>query len=76
MLLEEDDELEDEVEIDELEDDEELLDEEVVITWYDNEKMSNKYVDLQTSKDIRERAKPFLKWLHEAEEDTGNLENH
>ncbi|KAJ3044505.1 hypothetical protein HDV00_001932 [Rhizophlyctis rosea] len=47
--------------------DEDLVEEETLLVW--GEKASKKYVDRKVSKEIREKATPFLNWLKEAEED-------
>ncbi|KAJ3056961.1 hypothetical protein HK097_002339 [Rhizophlyctis rosea] len=47
--------------------DEDLVEEEVMLAW--GEKASKKYVDRKVSKEIREKAQPFLNWLKEAEEE-------
>ncbi|KAI9011301.1 domain found in IF2B/IF5-domain-containing protein, partial [Gaertneriomyces semiglobifer] len=47
--------------------DEDLIDEEVFIAW--GEKASKKFVDRKISKEIREKAEPFLNWLKEADEE-------
>ncbi|KAL8854954.1 MAG: hypothetical protein Q9221_000150 [Calogaya cf. arnoldii] len=43
-----------------------LVSEEVLKTW---NKASKKYVDISTSKKVRQAAKPFLEWLENAESD-------
>lgn len=54
--------------------DEDILDEEVLCEWH--EKPSKKYVTKEISKAIREKARPFIKWLKEAEvEDDSDEEN-
>lgn len=50
-----------------------LITEEVVGKW--GAKPSKKYVDKDTSKKIREAAKPFLTWLAEAESDDDDEES-
>ncbi|KAL8945761.1 MAG: hypothetical protein Q9222_007742 [Ikaeria aurantiellina] len=45
---------------------EDLVSEEVLKTW---NKASKKYVDINTSKKVRQAAKPFLEWLENAESD-------
>ncbi|KAI4200890.1 MAG: hypothetical protein LQ348_001707 [Seirophora lacunosa] len=45
---------------------EDLLSEDVLKTW---NKASKKYVDIATSKKVRQSAKPFLEWLETAESD-------
>ncbi|CAN3372467.1 hypothetical protein DIURU_005037 [Diutina rugosa] len=47
--------------------DKELLSEETIIQW--GSKVSKKYVPKETSKKVRKAAKPFVKWLQEAEEE-------
>ncbi|ABN66833.1 predicted protein [Scheffersomyces stipitis CBS 6054] len=46
----------------------ELLGEEVLISW--GSKVSKKYVPKDVSKKVRKAAKPFVKWLQEAEEES------
>ncbi|KAI8815868.1 domain found in IF2B/IF5-domain-containing protein [Fimicolochytrium jonesii] len=48
--------------------DEDLVDEEVFLAW--GEKPSKKFVERKISKEIRERAAPFLAWLKEADEES------
>lgn len=43
-----------------------LVSEDVLKTW---NKASKKYVDIGTSKKVRQAAKPFLEWLENAESD-------
>lgn len=45
---------------------EDLVSEDVLKTW---NKASKKYVDIATSKKVRQAAKPFLEWLENAESD-------
>ncbi|TPX62406.1 hypothetical protein PhCBS80983_g00431 [Powellomyces hirtus] len=52
--------------------DEDLVDEEVFIAWGD--KPSKKFVDRKISKEIREKAEPFLAWLKEADEEDSEEE--
>jgi translation initiation factor 5 len=47
--------------------DEDLIEEDVFLAWGD--KASKKYVDRKVSKQIREKAEPFLEWLRNADED-------
>lgn len=47
--------------------DSDILPEETLEAWCS--KASKKYVDLSVSRDVRKNAKPFLKWLEEAEEE-------
>ncbi|ODQ80535.1 hypothetical protein BABINDRAFT_160806 [Babjeviella inositovora NRRL Y-12698] len=46
----------------------ELIEEDVIQNW--GTKVSKKYVAKDISKKVRKAAKPFLKWLEEAEEDS------
>lgn len=48
--------------------DKELISEEVIISW--GTKVSKKYVPKDVSKKVRKAAKPFIKWLQEAEEES------
>ncbi|ORX98981.1 translation initiation factor [Basidiobolus meristosporus CBS 931.73] len=52
--------------------DEDLVDEEIFIKW--GSKASKKYVDKETSKNIRKKAEPFITWLAEAEEEDSDEE--
>lgn len=47
-----------------------ILDEEVVTQWGTH--VSKKYVDKETSKKVRKASEPFLKWLQEAEDESGD----
>lgn len=47
--------------------DEDLVSEDVIRDWGSH--VSKKYVDKETSRNIRKAARPFLKWLDEADED-------
>lgn len=44
-----------------------VLEEEVLLDW--SKKISKKYVSKEMAQEIHERAKPFIKWLQEAEEE-------
>lgn len=44
-----------------------LVTEEVIRTW--GSKAGKKYVDIETSRKVRQSAEGFLKWLDEAESD-------
>jgi translation initiation factor 5 len=44
------------------------LEEKALLEW--GEKASKKYVSKEVSQQIRDKAKPFLKWLQEAEEES------
>lgn len=48
--------------------DEDLVSEEVIRDWGSH--VSKKYVDKETSRKIRKMARPFLKWLDEADEES------
>lgn len=52
--------------------DKELLSEETIIQW--GSKVSKKYVSKDVSKKVRRAAKPFVKWLKEAEEEDSDEE--
>ncbi|KAG8188549.1 hypothetical protein JTE90_007157 [Oedothorax gibbosus] len=47
--------------------DADILEEEILIEW--SQKVSKKYVTKEVAQDIHEKAKPFIKWLQEAEEE-------
>ncbi|KAG0418479.1 hypothetical protein HPB47_004827 [Ixodes persulcatus] len=47
--------------------DSDVLEEEVLLDW--SKKVSKKYVSKEVAQEIHERAKPFIKWLQEAEEE-------
>lgn len=47
--------------------DTDILEEEVLIDW--SQKVSKKYVSKEVAQEIHEKAKPFIKWLQEAEEE-------
>ncbi|KAF7583273.1 Eukaryotic translation initiation factor 5 [Clavispora lusitaniae] len=48
--------------------DKDLISEEVILSW--GSKVSKKYVPKDISKKVRKAAKPFLKWLQEADEES------
>lgn len=50
-----------------------ILEEKALLEWGD--KATKKYVSLEQAQQIRDKAKPFLKWLQEAEEETEDSEN-
>ncbi|CAI5759885.1 unnamed protein product [Candida verbasci] len=52
--------------------DKDLISEEVLIKW--GSKVSKKYVPKDISKKVRKAAKPFIKWLQEAEEEESDDE--
>jgi len=47
--------------------DADILEEEVLIDW--SQKVSKKYVSKEIAQEIHDKAKPFIKWLQEAEEE-------
>ncbi|KAJ1976271.1 Eukaryotic translation initiation factor 5A-1, partial [Dimargaris xerosporica] len=49
-----------------------LVDEAVFMKWA--EKASRRYVDRETSRILRTKAAPFIKWLQDAEEETDSEE--
>jgi len=49
-----------------------ILDEDVVTQWGTH--VSKKYVDKETSKKVRKASEPFLKWLEEADDGSGDDE--
>ncbi|KAG0680258.1 Eukaryotic translation initiation factor 5A-1 [Pichia californica] len=53
--------------------DNDLVSEEVIREWGTH--VSKKYVDKETSRNIRKSARPFLKWLDEADEDSDEDES-
>lgn len=48
--------------------DKELVSEDVIVAW--GSKVSKKYVPKDVSKKVRKAAKPFIKWLQEADEES------
>lgn len=48
--------------------DKDLISEEVILSW--GSKVSKKYVPKDISKKVRKAAKPFIKWLQEADEES------
>uniref|UniRef100_A0A915I2B6 Eukaryotic translation initiation factor 5 n=1 Tax=Romanomermis culicivorax TaxID=13658 RepID=A0A915I2B6_ROMCU len=50
--------------------DNDILEEKQILRWGD--KTSSKYVTRELNKEVRAKAQPFLKWLKEAEEESGN----
>jgi translation initiation factor 5 len=52
--------------------DNDLVSEDVIRDWATH--VSKKYVDKETSRTIRKTARPFLKWLDEADEDSDEEE--
>lgn len=54
--------------------DKDILDEEVILKWAG--KPNKKHVSKSVSEELREKAKPFIKWLQEAEvEDSAESED-
>ncbi|GBN52267.1 Eukaryotic translation initiation factor 5 [Araneus ventricosus] len=52
--------------------DTDILEEEVLIDW--SQKVSKKYVSKEVAQEIHDKAKPFIKWLQEAEEEESSDE--
>jgi len=52
--------------------DTDILEEEVLIDW--SQKVSKKYVSKEVAQEIHDKAKPFIKWLQEAEEEESSSE--
>uniref|UniRef100_A0A2M4BM37 Eukaryotic translation initiation factor 5 n=1 Tax=Anopheles marajoara TaxID=58244 RepID=A0A2M4BM37_9DIPT len=52
--------------------DSDILDEKVILDW--SQKVSKKYVSKDVAAQIHERAKPFIQWLQEAEEEESSEE--
>lgn len=52
--------------------DNDILDEEVLIDW--GKKPSKKYVDKETAEELHSKAKPFIDWLKEADEEESESE--
>lgn len=52
--------------------DEDILDEKVILEW--SQKVSKKYVSKEVATEIHEKAKPFIQWLKEAEEEDSSDE--
>lgn len=50
--------------------DEDLLEEKTILEW--SEKVSKKYVSKEVSEKIHEKAKPFIQWLKEADEESSD----
>ncbi|GFS89920.1 eukaryotic translation initiation factor 5 [Nephila pilipes] len=53
--------------------DTDILEEEVLIDW--SQKVSKKYVSKDVAQEIHDKAKPFIKWLQEAEEEESSEED-
>lgn len=52
--------------------DTDVLDEKTILEW--SEKISKKYVSKEVSEKIHEKAKPFIQWLREADEESSEEE--
>lgn len=53
--------------------DNDIVSEEVFFSWF--EKPSKKYVSMEVARDVREKAKKFIVWLREAEEEEDDEED-
>lgn len=53
--------------------DSDILDEKVILDW--SQKVSKKYVSKDVATEIHEKAKPFIQWLKEAEEEDSSEED-
>lgn len=53
--------------------DEDILEEKTILEW--SEKISKKYVTKEVSEKIHEKAKPFIQWLKEADEESSEEED-
>lgn len=53
--------------------DEDILEEKTILEWA--EKISKKYVTKEISEKIHEKAKPFIQWLKEADEESSDEED-
>lgn len=53
--------------------DNDILEEKTILEW--SEKISKKYVSKEMSEKIHEKAKPFVQWLREAEEESSEEED-
>lgn len=52
--------------------DTDILEEKTILEW--SEKVSKKYVSKDVSEKIHEKAKPFIQWLREADEESSEEE--
>uniref|UniRef100_A0A1E1XAA5 Eukaryotic translation initiation factor 5 n=1 Tax=Amblyomma aureolatum TaxID=187763 RepID=A0A1E1XAA5_9ACAR len=52
--------------------DHDIVEEEVLLDW--SKRVSKKYVSREVAQEIHERARPFIKWLQEAEEEESSSE--
>ncbi|KAH8027312.1 hypothetical protein HPB51_004224 [Rhipicephalus microplus] len=52
--------------------DQDIVEEEVLLDW--SKRVSKKYVSREVAQEIHERARPFIKWLQEAEEEESSSE--
>lgn len=53
--------------------DSDILEEKTILEW--SEKVSKKYVTKEISEKIHEKAKPFIQWLKEADEESSEEED-
>lgn len=53
--------------------DQDIVEEEVLLDW--SKRVSKKYVSKEVAQEIHERARPFIKWLQEAEEEESSSED-
>lgn len=53
--------------------DTDIIDEEIILDWA--QKVSKKYVSKELAQEIRDKAKPFIKWLQEAEVEESSSED-
>lgn len=53
--------------------DTDILEEKTILEW--SEKVSKKYVTKEVSEKIHEKAKPFIQWLREADEESSEEED-
>lgn len=53
--------------------DTDILEEKTILEW--SEKVSKKYVTKEMSEKIHEKAKPFIQWLREADEESSEEED-
>lgn len=52
--------------------DQDIVEEEVLLDW--SKRVSKKYVSREVAQEIHDRARPFIKWLQEAEEEESSSE--
>lgn len=53
--------------------DEDILEEKTIVEW--SEKISKKYVTKEVSEKIHDKAKPFVQWLKEADEESSDSDD-